>query len=83
MPQLELVDLRANYGDHAVLERISFSVDKGEIISLIGPSGSGKSTLLRVLVGLLPPAAGTIRHRPGTRTGNRPSIIERRRLPVH
>lgn len=61
MPQLELVDLRANYGDVAVLERISFSVEKGEIISLIGPSGSGKSTLLRVLVGLLPPAAGSIR----------------------
>ena len=61
MPQLELVDLRANYGDVAVLERISFSVDKGEIISLIGPSGSGKSTLLRVLVGLLPPAAGSVR----------------------
>lgn len=61
MPQLELVNLRANYGDVAVLERISFSVEKGEIISLIGPSGSGKSTLLRVLVGLLPPAAGSIR----------------------
>jgi polar amino acid transport system ATP-binding protein len=61
LPQLELVNLRANYGDVAVLERISFSVEKGEIISLIGPSGSGKSTLLRVLVGLLPPAAGSIR----------------------
>ena len=61
MPQLELVDLQANYGDVPVLERISFSVDKGEIISLIGPSGSGKSTLLRVLVGLLPPTAGSIR----------------------
>ena len=60
MPQLELVDLRANYGDVAVLERISFAVNKGEIISLIGPSGSGKSTLLRVLVGLLPPTAGTV-----------------------
>ncbi len=63
MPQLELIDLRANYGDVAVLERVTFSVEKGEIISLIGPSGSGKSTLLRVLVGLLPPAAGTIRWR--------------------
>jgi polar amino acid transport system ATP-binding protein len=61
LPQLELVDLRANYGDVAVLERITFSVDKGEIISLIGPSGSGKSTLLRVLVGLLAPAGGSIR----------------------
>jgi polar amino acid transport system ATP-binding protein len=61
LPQLELVDLRANYGDVAVLERITFSVEKGEIISLIGPSGSGKSTLLRVLVGLLAPAGGSIR----------------------
>ena len=61
MPQLELVDLRASYGDVPVLERISFSVDKGEIISLIGPSGSGKSTLLRVLVGLMPPSGGTVR----------------------
>ena len=61
MPQLELVDLRASYGDLPVLESISFRVDKGEIISLIGPSGSGKSTLLRVLVGLLPPVAGSVR----------------------
>jgi len=61
LPQLELVDLRASYGDLTVLESISFRVEKGEIISLIGPSGSGKSTLLRVLVGLLPPAAGSVR----------------------
>jgi len=61
LPQLELIDLRASYGDLAVLERISFSVEKGEIISLIGPSGSGKSTLLRVLVGLLTPAAGIVK----------------------
>ena len=61
MPQLELVDLRASYGDVPVLDRISFSVEKGEIISLIGPSGSGKSTLLRVLVGLLPPSGGSVR----------------------
>ncbi|MEP7206360.1 MAG: amino acid ABC transporter ATP-binding protein [Casimicrobiaceae bacterium] len=61
MPQLELNDLSARYGEVAVLDRISFTVEKGEIISLIGPSGSGKSTLLRVLVGLLPPAGGTVR----------------------
>jgi polar amino acid transport system ATP-binding protein len=36
------------------------SVDRGEVISLIGPSGSGKSTLLRVLMGLLPPTAGQV-----------------------
>ena len=61
MPQLELIDLRARYGELTVLERISFTVERGEIVSLIGPSGSGKSTLLRVLVGLLPPAAGIVK----------------------
>ena len=60
MHQLEFVDLRADYGHAAVLEGISFGVDKGEIVSLIGPSGSGKSTLLRVLVGLLPPSGGCV-----------------------
>ncbi|MDM0040643.1 amino acid ABC transporter ATP-binding protein [Variovorax sp. J22G21] len=61
MPQLEIVDLKANYGAHTVLERINLSVEKGEIVSLIGPSGSGKSTLLRVLMGLLPPISGEVR----------------------
>ena len=61
MPQLEIVDLKASYGPHTVLERINLSVEKGEIVSLIGPSGSGKSTLLRVLLGLLPPEHGSVR----------------------
>ena len=60
MPQLEIVDLKASYGPHTVLERINLSVEKGEIVSLIGPSGSGKSTLLRVLMGLLQPEHGTV-----------------------
>ena len=60
MPQLKIVDLKANYGTHTVLERINLNVDKGEIVSLVGPSGSGKSTLLRVLMGLLPPISGEV-----------------------
>jgi polar amino acid transport system ATP-binding protein len=61
LPQLEIVDLKANYGAQTVLERINLSVEKGEIVSLIGASGSGKSTLLRVLMGLLTPIAGNVR----------------------
>lgn len=60
MPQLEIVNVKASYGAQTVLESINLSVDKGEIVSLIGPSGSGKSTLLRVLMGLLPPELGQV-----------------------
>ncbi len=61
MHHLEIVNLKASYGDLPVLEQISLTVDKGEIVCLIGPSGSGKSTLFRVLMGLLPPAVGEVR----------------------
>ena len=61
MALLDITDLKASYGPHTVLERITLSVRKGEIVSLIGPSGSGKSTLLRVLMGLTPLVHGSVR----------------------
>ncbi|SDR58858.1 amino acid ABC transporter ATP-binding protein, PAAT family [Rhizobiales bacterium GAS191] len=60
MSYLDIADLCASYGTLSVLDGISLSVDKGQMIGLIGPSGSGKSTLLRSLVGLLPPSRGTV-----------------------
>ena len=44
---LEMSNIQKRFGDNVVLRDISFSVDKGEVVSVIGPSGSGKSTLLR------------------------------------
>ena len=44
---LEMKNIKKHFGDHEVLKDISFNVDKGEVVSIIGPSGSGKSTLLR------------------------------------
>ena len=46
---IEVINLNKNYGDLKVLQDISFTVEKGEKIAIIGPSGSGKSTLLRCL----------------------------------
>lgn len=44
---LEMKNIKKHFGDNEVLKDISFSVDSGEVISVIGPSGSGKSTVLR------------------------------------
>lgn len=61
MAYLSIENIFASYkDDKPVLEGVGFSVEKGEIASLIGPSGSGKSTLLRVLVGLTKPKSGRV-----------------------
>lgn len=57
---LDIQHLNKSFGDHEVLKDISFSVDKGEVISIIGSSGSGKSTLLRCINLLEEPNGGKI-----------------------
>ena len=57
---LEIRHLVKNFGDHQVLRDISFSVEKGEVICIIGSSGSGKSTLLRCINFLEQPTKGGI-----------------------
>lgn len=58
---IEVNGLTKHYGDLVVLEDVSFTVEKGETISIIGPSGSGKSTLLRCINRLETPTAGEIK----------------------
>ena len=61
MPLLDIDNLSAGYGGKTILDGLSLSAERGDVVSLIGPSGSGKSTLLRVLIGLMPPSGGTVR----------------------
>ena len=57
---IEVRDLVARYGNEIVLKDVHMDVYPNEILALIGGSGCGKTTLLRHLVGIQPPAAGTI-----------------------
>lgn len=60
---LELKDINKSFGDNHVLKGISVSVEKGEVVSIIGPSGSGKSTLLRCATLLERIDSGCIKYR--------------------
>lgn len=57
---LQVTELTKKYESHTILDGISFSIRKGEVVVLVGPSGSGKSTLLRCLNGLEPIQSGEI-----------------------
>ncbi len=57
---LEVKDLFVNYGSIQAIKGISFEVNKGEIVSILGANGAGKSTTLRTISGLIKPKAGQI-----------------------
>lgn len=57
---IEIKDLSKSFGDHEVLRSISFGVNKGDVISILGSSGSGKSTLLRCVNRLEHQSSGRI-----------------------
>jgi zinc transport system ATP-binding protein len=58
---LSVENLNVSYKQNHVLEDISFQVERGQFVCVIGPNGGGKSTLLKALVGLLPIRSGTVR----------------------
>lgn len=60
MEILRAEKLTKKFGDRTALDNISFSVEKGEFLSILGPSGCGKTTLLRILIGLLSADSGKI-----------------------
>jgi branched-chain amino acid transport system ATP-binding protein len=57
---LEVRDLKVAYGKILAVKKISFSVDQGQVVTLIGTNGAGKTTTLRTISGLIRPASGEI-----------------------
>ncbi len=57
---LEVKDLEVAYGKILAVKKISFSVDEGQVVTLIGTNGAGKTTTLRTISGLLRPSSGEI-----------------------
>jgi phospholipid/cholesterol/gamma-HCH transport system ATP-binding protein len=59
-PHIIVDDLRIGWGSRVLMEHVSFDVDRGTTLAILGGSGSGKSTLLRYLIGLERPLSGRI-----------------------
>jgi ABC-2 type transport system ATP-binding protein len=60
-PAIEVLNLRKVYGDKAAVDGLNLTVPRGSFFGFLGPNGAGKTTTIKMLMGLAPPTAGTIR----------------------
>jgi branched-chain amino acid transport system ATP-binding protein len=74
---LEVSALHAYYGRAHILDEVSFTVGRGEVVALLGRNGAGKSTTLKCIMGLVPPAKGWISFDGHNLIGRRPYEIAR------
>ena len=73
---IQVENLVKKYGDLAAVDNVSLSVERGELVGIIGPDGAGKTTFLRMLAGALQPTGGTILVDDKTFTENRQELKE-------
>ena len=74
-PILKIEDLQVNYGGIEAVKGISFEVQEGQIVTLIGSNGAGKSSTLRTISGLVKPSGGKILFAGEDITGKDPTQI--------
>ena len=74
MNYLSVEKLSKNYNEKQVLDSISFGIEKGQKVALVGINGSGKSTLLRIIGGLEVPDSGDVRFRDGIQVAMLPQV---------
>ena len=72
---LKLTDVHAGYGGTEILRGVSFEVNAGEVITIVGANGAGKTTTLRSLCGVVEPTRGTIEFEGERIDGRRPDQI--------
>jgi ABC-2 type transport system ATP-binding protein len=60
-PPLLVDRLTRIFGERTVVEAVSFSIDRGEIVGLVGPNGAGKTTIINMILGVLTPTSGAAR----------------------
>lgn len=79
---LRIEDLKVNYGGIEAVKGISFSVEEGQIVTLIGSNGAGKSTTLRTISGLVKPKSGKITFAGEDITGMDPTNVVHRGITM-
>lgn len=78
VPLLKVENLTKRFGGIIAVDNVSFEVEKGEMVGLIGPNGSGKTTLLRLMSGILKPDYGKVFFKGQDITGKKPwEIVEK------
>ncbi|MDD5200002.1 MAG: ABC transporter ATP-binding protein [Terrimicrobiaceae bacterium] len=80
VPVIEVRDLARKFGDRTVLNGISFTVEKGDTLIIMGGSGCGKSTLLRHIIGSMRPTSGSIKIYGEEVTAMSPAALDKLRL---
>jgi branched-chain amino acid transport system ATP-binding protein len=74
---LEIAGLDAYYGRAHILQGLSFSMNRGEVLALMGRNGAGKSTTMKAVMGLVPPAGGSVSFEGQAVQGREPFEIAR------
>ncbi len=77
---LRVEDIHTFYGNSYILQGVSLSVEKGEVVSLLGRNGMGKSTTIKTIMGLVSPRQGKITLNGADLVGLRPHVIARKGL---
>jgi branched-chain amino acid transport system ATP-binding protein len=77
VPYLAIEQVKLSFGGLTALDGVTFAVEKGELVGLVGPNGSGKTTLVNILSGHLRPDSGQVRLDGGRIDGLRPQLLAR------